>query len=266
MTGTITLSDGGQNYIEFDVVCSVIQAVRPAKWIGWKGTKLLNAAFLVGGRLLIKLQWKDYEFPLKYPIVEIIYEELAGGEWLRDNMSKERKQYVNPLTFVEHFAYSVDCKGVPFYFDCVNHAAIAAAKALLNIDKIPEVLIEDVTYVQLVDEVDLESPFSIAAMKAGGMTIFDNNIIDYGIVAHEAAHAWAMDKWGDFCPPGDTDYVECIRFSEEKPITLYATTNYAEDLAEGVRYYVFDPARMKKWCPLRYDIIERMMTDPSYYG
>ena len=71
MTGTITLSDGGQNYIEFDIVNNLITEVRPALYAGWKGTKVLNAAFLVGGRLLIDLQWKDYQFPLKYPITEI---------------------------------------------------------------------------------------------------------------------------------------------------------------------------------------------------
>jgi len=71
MTGTITLSDGGQNYIEFDIACNVIEEVRPARLKGWIGTKVLNAAFLIGGRLLVDLQWKDYQFPLKYPITEI---------------------------------------------------------------------------------------------------------------------------------------------------------------------------------------------------
>ncbi len=71
MTGTVTLSDGEQDYIEFDIVDNVITEVRPARLAGWIGTKVLNAAFTVGGRLLIDLQWDDYDLPLKYPITEI---------------------------------------------------------------------------------------------------------------------------------------------------------------------------------------------------
>ena len=71
MTGTITLSDGGQNYVEFDIVENIITEVRPAMLSGWKGTKVLNKAFLIGGRLLIDLQWDTYDLPLKYPIVKI---------------------------------------------------------------------------------------------------------------------------------------------------------------------------------------------------
>ena len=71
MTGTITLSDGGQDYIEFDVTDNIITEVRPAKLAGWKGTRLLNKTFLIGGRLIVDLQWDTYDLPLKYPIVKI---------------------------------------------------------------------------------------------------------------------------------------------------------------------------------------------------
>jgi len=71
MTGMITLSDGGQDYIEFDITDNIITEVRPARLAGWKGTKVLNNVFEVGGRLLIDLQWDDYDLPLKYPIFSI---------------------------------------------------------------------------------------------------------------------------------------------------------------------------------------------------
>lgn len=71
MTGTITLFDGGQDYIEFDIVNDLIMEVRPAGLEGWKGTRVLNAVFNIGGSLEIALQWKDYDFPLKYEIVKI---------------------------------------------------------------------------------------------------------------------------------------------------------------------------------------------------
>ena len=71
MTGTITLSDGGQNYVEFDMVDNIITEVRPAMLSGWIGTKILNSAFFIGGRLVIDLRWDTYDLPLKYPIVSI---------------------------------------------------------------------------------------------------------------------------------------------------------------------------------------------------
>jgi len=266
MTGTITLSDGGQNYIEFDIACGVIEEVRPARLRGWIGTKVLNAAFLVGGRLLIDLQWKDYDLPLKYPITAIRYEELPGSEWLLANMSTERRLYAHPRGGDELMMYEVDCKGLPFYFACVNSAAIAASEALLNWDKIPEVLLEDVDAVMLLSDIKPGRPETIADQGSGYMVIYNNYIVDYGIITHEATHAWAFDKWGTYFPPSDTDYYSVIHLSGEVPITEYAKTNDSEDLAEGVRYYVFDPPGMKTKCPLRYDIIEKMMTNPDYYG
>jgi hypothetical protein len=266
MTGTITLSDGGQNYIEFVVACDVIEEVRPSGLRGWRNTKILNKAYTVGGRLLIDLQWKDYQFPLPYPIVDIRHEETYGSEWLRANMSEEKKLYVCPRGGEDRMMYVVDIDGVPFYFGSVNEAAVAASDSIRNFDKIPAVLLEDIDSVTLFDEIKPGEPNVIADTGEGVMVIYNNYIIDYGIIAHEASHAWAYDKWGQYDPPHDTAYTEVIRFSGEEPITEYAKTNYAEDLAEGVRYYVYSPAFMVAQCPLRYDIIERMMTDPDYYG
>jgi len=71
MTGLITLVDGGQNYVYFDVVDNVIQQVKPALLAGWTGTKILNQTFAPGCVLLIDLQWDDYNLPLKYLIATI---------------------------------------------------------------------------------------------------------------------------------------------------------------------------------------------------
>lgn len=266
MTGMVTLSDGGQDYIEFDIACDVIETVRPSRLAGWRGTKVLNVPLLLGGRIAIALQWKDYSFALKYPITSIKHEELPGGEWLRANMSREKKLYACPRGGDDKMLYEVDCNGLPFYFACVNRAAVAASEALLNREKIPSVLLEKVDGVMLFDEIKQGRPETIADIGNWFMVIYNNYIVDYGIITHEATHAWAFDKWGQYAPPDNTDYAEVIRFSGEAPITEYAKTNYAEDIAEGVRFYVFAPLGMKKKCPLRYNIIERMMTDPSYYG
>lgn len=266
MTGIITLIDGGQNYIEFDVACNIIEEVRPARLKGWRGTEIIDYKVYPGRPLKVDLQWKDYDLPLKYLIEKIEYKEPVGSEWLIANKSSEKTLYANPRGGDEPEMYNVDCKGLPFYFACVNVAAVAASDALLNYEKIPAVLLEDVDGVMLFDETKPGSEATIADIGEGFMVIYNNYIVDYGIITHEATHAWAYDKWMQYAPPDDTDYTEVIRYSGEEPITEYAKTNYAEDLAEGVRYYVFDPPWMKSKCPLRYDIIERMMTDPAYYG
>lgn len=75
MTGVITLSDGGQNYIEFDVLDDVITQVRPAMLAGWRGCPVKNMAFSVGEPLKVLL-WNEYELELKYPIAKIEEEEI----------------------------------------------------------------------------------------------------------------------------------------------------------------------------------------------
>ena len=266
MTGSVTLKNEGQEYVVFDIVCDVIDAVHPSGLAGWKGTKILNTEYVVGGQLLFDLQWRDYNVTLDQPIIDIKYEELYGSEWLLANMSKEKKLYACPRRGDDKLMYSVVCKGLPFYFACVNEAAIAASEALLNHEKIPGVLLEDVDGVMLFDEIKPGRPQTIADIGDFFMVIYNNYIVDYGIIAHECTHAWADDKWGSPTPPDDTDYVEVIRFSGESPITEYAKTNYAEDLAETGRYYAYSPAFLRAQCPLRYAIFEHMMTDPSYYG
>jgi len=70
MTGTITLSDQGQDYIEFEISNNIITAVRPSTMKGWINTKVRNLAFTVGGRLIIELH-NGFQLALKYPIVSI---------------------------------------------------------------------------------------------------------------------------------------------------------------------------------------------------
>ena len=76
MTGTITLSDGGQNYIEFDVIDNMIIEVRPALLAGWQGCPIMNMIFTVGGNLKVRL-WNNYELPLKYKISKIEHEGIV---------------------------------------------------------------------------------------------------------------------------------------------------------------------------------------------
>lgn len=70
MTGTVILSDQGQDYVEFDIIDDLIVNVRPSSLQGWKDTKIRNLSYLIGGRLIIELH-NGYALPLKYPIIEI---------------------------------------------------------------------------------------------------------------------------------------------------------------------------------------------------
>lgn len=70
MTGTVTLSDRGQSYIEFDILDDLITAVRPSGRPGWINTKVNNLVFLIGGQLIIELH-NGYQLALEQPIVRI---------------------------------------------------------------------------------------------------------------------------------------------------------------------------------------------------
>ena len=265
MTGTIILSDGGQNYIEFDIIDNVIQNVQPAWLQGWVGAKILNKAFFPGGGLTIDLQWKDYDLTLQYPIIAIdegITEIMA---WLLENMSAEPEFYTNPRTGIDHMSYVVDCNGMPLYFDEANEAAAAAAKALLSIDKIPLALLNQLDGVQLVDEDFPDKPYVMANIQEGLMTVYGGRTIDTGLVSHEAAHAFAESKWGSAAPPRGSDYAAAAN-TGEPVVSEYAATSVGEDFAEAVRMYVTGPGYLKKIAPLRYDVIHRLMTDPGYSG
>ena len=70
MTGTVILSDHGQSYVEFDIVDDLIKKVRPRGRAGWRNVRVMNRAWLTGGRLIVELR-NGYRFALRYPIVEI---------------------------------------------------------------------------------------------------------------------------------------------------------------------------------------------------
>ena len=93
MRGTITLWDGGQDYIEFDITNNVIMKVRPAKLAGWKGTRVLNKTFKVGGPLIVDLQWDTYDLTLKYPISKIEIKSAIPHRTIAEGTTTGRKRF-----------------------------------------------------------------------------------------------------------------------------------------------------------------------------
>ncbi|MCG2739789.1 MAG: hypothetical protein L6300_06075 [Syntrophaceae bacterium] len=265
MTGIITLVDEGQNYVTFYIECDIIVEVQPSMKAGWEGTKILNKEFVIGGMLWIELQWDDYDLPLKHLIAKINEEAPYGSEWLLANMSTDKIFYEHYITIKDHWAYTVDCKGIPFWFDCLNTQAIAAANALLNTDKIPAALLDVIDQVQLVYEPLPLFPDAVAGMIYGTMTIYKNHMATEGLIAHEAAHTFAVYKWGTVMPAENSDYMAAIN-SGEPVVSEYSKKHIGEDFAEAVQMYVTGPGYLKKIAPLRYDVIHRLMTDPGYSG
>ena len=188
-----------------------------------------------------------------------------SADWLSAHMSKEPTLVVNPATGVEHMAYTVEVSGVPFYFDSEDDAAIAVVEALRNVKKIPGVLLQYFDAIQLVDEEAPGKPDVIANIRTGIMTIFNSNVVDYGMVAHEAAHEFANDRWGFAAPPENSDYKAAIK-SGEPAVSEYAKVSPGEDFSESVRLYTTDPGRLKKIAPRRYKVIDTMIKDEKYGG
>jgi len=71
MTGIIIIADQGQDYVEFFIVCDVIRSVKPSTKPTWPGTKILNTKYVIGGKLKIDLQWRDFQPTLEQPIISI---------------------------------------------------------------------------------------------------------------------------------------------------------------------------------------------------
>lgn len=265
MTGILTLSDKGQDYIRFNVHGLYIYDVAPGNKPGWLKTDILSPIVDIGCLLELGLH-NSYRCSLEHSIVSI---DPAPGvtenDWLLEHMSSGARLYHNRITRLDHLSYNVICNGIPLYFDEYNTAAITSARAVRNTSKIPDVLSDLIDAVVLVSEEHPDGDYVIASIWDSIMYVYFDRIIDYGIVAHEATHQWAYEKWGTYDPPADSDYQAAID-SGEPATSLYGSTCPAEDIAEAVRLYVVNPSRLREIAPLRYGVIHRLMTDPTYYG
>lgn len=265
MTGLVSLFSENQNYVIFDLYDSIIVRVRPSLYKGWIGTEVLSYSFQPGDYLRIQLQWKDYDFNLQYSIWNAVPGGSIGIHWLFDWADPHPNLYVSPATGIEHEAYRIEYAGLPLYFDTVSDATEKAAMALIYAGKLISPLLAYVDGIQLVDEPKPDKPDVIADIHDGLMTIFGGRSIDYTVVAHEASHAFAISKWGSAAPPDNSDYMAAIN-SAESPVSEYSRTSPGEDFAEAVQLYATDPAYCRNIAPIRFNVINKLMTDPDYGG
>lgn len=186
-------------------------------------------------------------------------------DWLKEYHSPLTTTIGGPSTDREHEAYSVYLNGIPLYFDVLDDVVVASAREMIAGAQLPALLKSQILGVQIVKEYARGGP-DVAAMRSKGfITIFGDREVDAGIISHEAAHEFAVNKWGTPYPPVDSDYSAAIN-SGEPPVVEFFKRDYSEDFAEAVRMFVIAPKVLQNLTPLRYKVIKRLMTDNTYGG
>lgn len=186
-------------------------------------------------------------------------------DWLRQNLPSATTPVAGPSTSIVHEAYTTYVDGIPIYFDSLEDSVVTLAREIISGSPLPSLLKEMIVGIQIVEEDAPGGPDVIGMSADGFITIYGNRQVDPGVIAHEAAHDFAVGKWGNPIPSEDSDYVAAIN-SGEPPVSEYSLRNSSEDFAESIRMFVDNPTEMKKIAPLRYQVIERLMTEKGYGG
>lgn len=155
--------------------------------------------------------------------------------------------------------------GIPLTYEEISKSVVACARILFDEDVLPQPLRRVIEEVQFNKENEPSDPTLPAEFDDGVIIFYGEHPIDANLVAHEAAHGFALQKWEDLFPPDDSDYSRAVD-SGEPPVSEYSKRNIGEDFAESVGVYVSAPAALQKTAPLRYKAIERLMTDKEYGG
>ena len=205
---------------------------------------------------LIQSVRQQTDFSRRYALVE---------EWLDANLPCNKTIIAGPNTDIEHKCYAVTIEGIILYFDEVDRSVILTIIEMITGAKLPGLLKAQLFGIQMVAEYARGGPDVVAMMGDGIVTVFGGRDADMGIIAHEVAHEFAVQKWGNPMPPSDTDYYAAIR-SGEPAVSQYGKKNDSEDFAEAVRMYVEDLEQLQMDYPKRYAVIDRLMKDPAYGG
>jgi len=118
-------------------------------------------------------------------------------DWIEENESPETETIINPVTGNEYECYSVTIDGIKIYYQTPNDAVFAAIKSLISGNKIPDMLKEHIDAIMIISDQNPGDPKTIAGYEDGIITIFEDRIVDAGILGHEASHGLAEDKWGN---------------------------------------------------------------------
>ncbi len=190
--------------------------------------------------------------------IDIPDKDRAVLDWSKKYISPSTTTVAGPSTDIEHEAYNIYVGGIPIYFDDLNDAVVTLVREMLSGAPLPKALKNKIFGIQIVEEDARGGPDVIGMSADGFVTIFGDRQVDMGVIAHEAAHDFAVSKWGDPIPPADSDYQKAIN-SGEPPVSEYSKRNASEDFAEAVGMFVTDPVGLKKIAPRRYNIIKRLM-------
>lgn len=185
--------------------------------------------------------------------------------WIEANKSEFTTPVLNPISEVEHDAYSIMLDDMQFYFDSVEPPIIATVMAYAYDDLISPTLKRYLYAIQVVNEEHPRDPLALASYYDEFMTVWAGLEPDAGTIAHEAAHGLALATWGGYSPGEGSDYMAAID-SDEPPVSEYGKTNNYEDFATAVYLYTEDPEELLAIAPLRYAAIEALLSGNLFYG
>jgi hypothetical protein len=106
-------------------------------------------------------------------------------------------------------------------------------------------------------------PGAHATGGQGEIVVYRNGYLDLGAFAHESGHNLAWELYSSAIP--SKNYGRAIG-TTEPPVSEYAKNSPAEDFAEAVKLYTVNPDKMKKQFPVRFGVIDKIMTDENYGG
>lgn len=185
--------------------------------------------------------------------------------WIEANKSATTSPVINPISEVEHDAYSLVIDGMTFYFDGVYTSVIAAVMAYAYDGKISPTLKNYLYAIQIVNEDQPREPNAVASYTDEFMTVWGDREIDAGTIAHEAGHGLAQAIWGGFSPGMESDYRAAID-SGEPPVSEYGATSPFEDFTTAIYLYTEDPEELLAIAPLRYAAIVDLLSGNIFYG
>lgn len=154
--------------------------------------------------------------------------------------------------------YDVVVDGIRLSYSGINKSVIDFVRTILQKDALPEPLRRVIKGADFSTENYALEPTLLAEMEDGKIIFYGGRSIDVHLIAHEAGHEFAVQKWGDQDPPDDSEFARAFN-SGEPFVSEYSHKIISEDFAEAVGMFVSDPAQLKKIAPLKYRAIKSLL-------
>jgi hypothetical protein len=202
-------------------------------------------------------------------------------DWINANKSQTTTRLQEHYMPSPQDFYAISSPGLPTILFPPDKAS-EAAKTIIALSKsystLPDALKSTLDKIVLTTKPGTDNVAGASGGGANGDIVVYDADLSVSMLAHELAHNLAKAKYGNITPPyneegtdgyyedGSSDYGNAVNSSEPPVDAFRARDNPAEDFAQAVRMYVDNPAQLQRIAPLRYAVIHRLMTDPSYTG